>query len=91
MPVEILNKLIQFAQKHFSDEEQLSRQFGFPEENLDTHSEIHEQLIIDIFQLHQDISNGILNELDPISDFLNNWIILQVLIEDYKYKQYLKE
>lgn len=90
LSIEILNELIRFAEKHFSDEEEISREFGFPEEELESHREIHEQLILDIFQLHQDISNGILNELDTISDFLANWIIVHVLIEDYKYKPYLK-
>ena len=90
LSIEILNELIKYAQKHFSDEEKISREFGFPEEELSNHREVHEQLILDVFQLHQEISKGMLNELDAISDFLANWIILHVLIEDYKYKPYLK-
>ena len=84
-----LTSLIQFAQKHFADEEKISREFGFPDDHLAKHKDIHEKLIIDIFELHTDISSGVENDLGTIGDFLTQWIILHVLIEDNKYKKYL--
>jgi len=87
--VSTLNNLIQFAQKHFTDEEKISNEFGFPKENLIQHQEIHGQLIMDIFELHTNISSGVETDLDKIGDFLTKWIILHVLIEDNKYKKYL--
>ncbi len=84
-----LTNLIQFAQKHFSDEENVSKQFGFPEDSLSKHKNIHEKLIMDIFDLHNDISTDVVSDLGKIGDFLTEWIILHVLIEDNKYKKYL--
>ncbi len=87
--VSTLTNLIQFAQKHFADEERVSKKFGFPEDNLGKHKNIHEKLIMDIFELHTDISTGAVSDLGKIDDFLTKWIILHVLIEDIKYKKYL--
>ncbi len=86
-----LNNLIQFAQKHFTDEEKISKEFNFPEEDLTRHQKIHEQLVMDIFELHTDISSGVEKDIGKIHDFLTEWIILHVLIEDKKYKKYLLE
>jgi hemerythrin len=87
--VNTLNKLISFAQKHFTDEEKISSDFGFPDENLVEHKKIHEQLVMDIFELHTAVSKASEVDLEEIRTFLTNWIILHVLIEDNKYKAYI--
>jgi hemerythrin len=91
LAVDTLNRLIKFAQKHFADEEVISKQFGFPDEKCTQHQEIHEQLILDIFELHQDITSSASINLKNISNFLTEWIILHILIEDNKYKNFLTQ
>ena len=82
LAVDTLNRLIKFAQKHFAAEEAISKQFGFPDEKLTQHKKIHEQLIFDIFELHQEITSSTSIDLRSISSFLTEWIILHILIED---------
>jgi hemerythrin len=89
LAVDTLNRLIKFAQKHFAAEEAISKQFGFPDKKLTQHKKIHEQLIFDIFELHQEITSSASIDLRSISSFLTEWIILHILIEDNKYKNFL--
>ena len=89
LAVDTLNRLIKFAQKHFAAEEAISKQFGFPDKKLTQHKKIHEQLIFDIFELHQEITSSTSIDLRSISSFLTEWIILHILIEDNKYKNFL--
>jgi hemerythrin len=91
LAVDTLNRLIKFAQKHFAAEEAISKQFGFPDEKLTQHKKIHEQLIFDIFELHQEITSSTSIDLRSISSFLTEWIILHILIEDNKYKNFLPQ
>ncbi len=88
--VNTLNRLINFTQKHFADEEKISREFGFPDDKHGRHSDIHEKLVLDIFELHSEISRkGTSINLENISSFLTDWIILHILIEDNCYKEYI--
>ncbi len=87
--IDTLNGLIKFAQEHFADEEVISKEFGYPEEQQDRHRHIHEKLIYDIFDLHKEISGSESIDLKNISNFLNQWIILHILIEDNQYKAFL--
>ena len=89
--VETLNRMTAFAQKHFADEEAVSKQFGFPDDLRNRHQQIHEKLVFDIFELHKEIAESDVIDLDNISEFLTNWIILHILIEDNGYKAYLHD
>lgn len=89
LAVDTLNHLIKFAQQHFSDEETVTEQFGYPADELARHKNIHEQLVLDIFRLHEGITSGAVTDLDSIGNFLTEWIILHILIEDNKYKEFL--
>ncbi len=89
LTIETLSQLIQYAQKHFRAEEGLAERFGFPEEILATHKKTHEKLVMDIFQLNDDIETGKVKSMYDIEKFITNWLVLHILIEDKKYRDYL--
>lgn len=86
--IETMNRLINYAQTHFASEEELMEELNLPEETLEAHKRIHEQLIIDIFQLHADISSGKIASMKYIQNFLREWLVLHILTEDHKYKEH---
>jgi hemerythrin len=86
---ETLNRLIAYAQDHFSAEEDLLEKQGFPKELLAEHKEKHEQLVEDIFSLNEDLVNGRISTMGEIETFLVNWLVLHILIEDKKIRDHL--
>ena len=87
--IEAMNQLVNYAQNHFSTEENIIEQLGYPEDMLADHKDIHEKLIMDIFKLNEDIATGKQKSMYEIERFLTNWLVLHILIEDMKYKDHL--
>lgn len=88
--VNTLNQLIQYAQKHFSDEEQIAHDLKMPVELLDHHQQVHDKLITDVFTLNERIESGQVVDMATVETFIREWLVLHVLIEDQKYKPYLE-
>ncbi|RLE68101.1 MAG: hypothetical protein DRJ45_08450 [Thermoprotei archaeon] len=84
-----LNALTRYAQDHFGAEEDAARQVGFPEEDLKKLSESHEQLVQEIFDLHARVSETNQFNINEVEQFLADWLIMHVLIEDRKIKQFV--
>jgi hemerythrin len=87
--VETLNQLVQYAQFHFAEEERLLQKLNFPADSLAKHKRTHERLLIQIFDLHAKFAKGTKSTLPEIQQFLNEWLIQHILIEDKKYIGYL--
>lgn len=84
-----LNELIQFTDYHFQDEIRLLAASHYPKDQLEKHKEIHEKLILDIFELHRKYTQNEPQTLYEIEAFLNNWIIRHVLEVDKKYQPFI--
>jgi hemerythrin len=82
---ETLNKLIKYAEKHFSDEEEFLELIGYPQ--MEEHCEFHEKLVEDIFTLtnHKVLSNY---DTKKLIDFMKKWICYHIMSEDMKYKKF---
>jgi len=89
LTTETLNQLIDYAQTHFATEEEITGKLGFSEDFLENHKYVHEQLIIDIFNLNEDIVSGKIKTMYEIEKFLTRWLVLHILTEDKKYRDYL--
>ena len=87
--IETLNELINYAEKHFDTEECIIEKFNLPRALIDNHKNIHENLITEVFQLNEDFASGKITSMYDIEKFLTKWLILHILIEDKKYKDYL--
>ncbi|MBF0199208.1 MAG: hemerythrin family protein [Planctomycetes bacterium] len=81
-----LNELTKYAQDHFSHEENILKDTDFPTSELENHKQIHANLILEIFSIH---NTQMSNQLGEVKRFLTNWLIMHILIEDRKYLKYL--
>ncbi|GBD92299.1 bacteriohemerythrin [bacterium BMS3Abin04] len=87
----ILNKLIQYTEAHFKDEEKIAKASRCPANTLQEHIAEHEKLIEDIFNLNSELQSGKERTLSQLEEFLDKWLILHVLVHDKAYAYYLKK
>lgn len=84
----ILNKLIQYAQKHFADEEKFMVSIDYP--GLLGQQQEHAKLIEQVFELHECYEKGYLGVTSDLGEFLRSWLLDHVLSEDMKIRDYLQ-
>lgn len=87
----ILNSLIKYAEQHFRDEEKVMKIAGYPSEKIDEHIRIHEQLVTEIFNLHQEYRQSEEKTIHELELFLNNWLIKHILTMDKEFAPYCKD
>lgn len=84
-----LDFLIQYAQDHFAEEEQLMQKYGFPE--LESHQKKHEYLKKETIEYKRRFGTGeSMDDIDFIK-FLKDWIVDHILTEDRKYGPFLNK
>ena len=76
----LLNRLVDYAQKHFTNEEALMREIGYVD--LDNHCSHHEKLFEQIFSLNAKFSDRTLNPAHDTLLFLKNWLSDHIVHED---------
>ncbi|MBU0993003.1 MAG: bacteriohemerythrin [Proteobacteria bacterium] len=87
---ETLSQLIHYAESHFKKEEAWAEEIKYPQDLLNTHKEIHEKLLEEIFIIHDNISKeGGLKGIFQTEMFIARWLILHILTEDKKYQNHL--
>jgi hemerythrin len=83
-----LREMIDYAKEHFTDEEKLMQERGFPE--LESHKEQHTYFI----KTTAELSLGALDNQEmvfsEIVEFLKLWLTFHVLKYDMKYRDYFK-
>ncbi len=84
----ILNSLIRYTEEHFRDEESVMELSGYPPEKIEAHKKIHEQLVKDIFALHEEFKSNDEKSLHEVEVFLNSWMIQHILTQDKKLTPY---
>ena len=83
-----LNFLIDYAEYHFSEEENLLKQHGYT--NYESHREKHETLMSEILELKEKINKNYKEmDIEVLIDFFKHWIIEHILTEDRKYGPFL--
>ena len=83
----VLNKLIQYGERHFRDEEAIMTREGYP--LLESHHKIHELLIEEVFKLNEElISKNPLLERD-MTKFLKQWLVEHIVTNDYEFRNFL--
>lgn len=87
---ETLNQLINYAQEHFNREEEIAEKGGVPQELIDRHREIHNKLVEDVFMFNEKLSSGEDMEVEEIEQFLTDWLIMHILVEDRRFSEYLR-
>ncbi|MBU4262868.1 MAG: bacteriohemerythrin [Proteobacteria bacterium] len=85
----ILNRLVQYTEEHFRDEEKLMEIARFPAEQLHAHMKEHEKLTEEIFRHGENWSSYGKEALPEIGLFLKEWLMEHILTSDMKYSKYV--
>ncbi|MBU0910013.1 MAG: bacteriohemerythrin [Proteobacteria bacterium] len=85
----ILNRLVQYAEKHFRDEEKLLEIARYPAEQLNAQIREHEKLTEEIFRHCENWSNYGQEALPEIGRFLKEWLMDHILTSDMKFSKYV--
>jgi len=82
-----INKLIQYTQEHFTDEEEAMEKAGYPA--LDEHKSIHAKLLNDVTVFKKRVDNGEKEATTNFYHFLRDWLLTHIIEEDMQYKPFL--
>lgn len=78
--LQVLNRLVAYAEEHFQHEETLMRDIGYP--RLARQQDLHEKLYSSIFALNEKLSLDAAKVDAETMRFLKNWIVEHILKED---------
>ena len=84
----ILDRLIQYTSVHFSYEEGLMRQCGYPD--LAAHHRQHEDLVKQVQGFQSDYQAGHVAMTVQVLEFLKDWLQHHIAGTDQKYAPFLK-
>lgn len=82
-----LNRLIRYAEKHFSDEEALMAKARYP--GLKDHIAEHERLMAQVFELHTKLMNREATFSTELFNFLREWLIDHILNADMDFGRFV--
>ena len=85
----ILDRLIQYTSVHFSYEEGLMRQCGYPD--LAAHQAEHQALTKQVLSFQADFDAGRTTMTVQVLNFIRNWLQQHIAGSDQKYAPYLIE
>lgn len=83
----ILDELIQYTIVHFSTEERLFKQFGYPD--FVAHKKEHDDLTAQVKKLQADLKSGKITLSMQVATFLKDWLKVHILQTDKKYVAFL--
>ncbi len=84
----VIETLEDFVLVHFSEEEQLLREVGYPEWRQ--HKEMHDAMYELVFKMKADVEHGRTPDAQLLFAILNDWLVGHILGEDRKYMPYLE-
>ncbi len=83
----VLTELVHYTIYHFSTEERLFREYGYPE--YDEHKQIHDDLTRKAKELKESFDRGNKMITIDVMLFLSNWLNVHILEVDKKYSEFL--
>jgi hemerythrin-like metal-binding protein len=85
---EVVERMIAYAVRHLSEEEQLLEECNYPD--LAKHKEMHREFLAKILEIEKAIENGDdAPSVEKLCDFLENWLSHHILEADRQYRPYL--
>jgi hemerythrin len=85
----IFDELVAYTQYHFSAEEKLMRDNGYPK--LTEHMKFHDGFTTEILRFQKEVKTGKIGISIQIRDFLKDWLIKHVMGEDQKYTSFFNQ
>ncbi len=84
----VLNRLVQYVEEHFRDEEALMTTAHFPD--LPKHRIEHEKLTREIFLLAEKHASGVAEIGIEVMEFLKNWLLDHILHQDKQLERHFE-
>ena len=85
---ETLTEMINYAREHFTDEEVLMQQYGYPD--IELHKKQHDYFITTTAELAISFMDNQQTTGDEIAEFLILWLLNHILKSDMKYRDFFK-
>jgi len=92
---ETIQKLIEYTKTHFTDEERLMRENGYPA--YQAHKKRHEAFIEEVQKFnneHQKVDDDLLENYSLVTDvlfYLKSWLCGHILVVDKEYSPFLNK
>jgi hemerythrin len=83
----VLDGLVSYARTHFTTEENLLREHGYPE--LEAHIKTHQNFTAKIADMQRQFKEGRLTSALTISNFLKDWLVNHIVGTDRHYADFL--
>jgi hemerythrin-like metal-binding protein len=88
---DILHELVQYTIYHFDEEEKLFSKYGYIEIEEEEHKRAHEDFVRKITDFKNRLDKNTRLLTVELIDFLKDWLIDHILVEDQKYAEYFKK
>jgi hemerythrin len=85
----ILDRLVQYTTMHFAHEERLMQAHGYP--GFAGHKALHDALAAKVVQFQVDFKAGHATMSIALLNFMKDWLIEHIQIEDRKYAPFVLE
>jgi hemerythrin len=86
--LQVLNRLVAYAEEHFQHEEALMQSIGYP--GLARQQELHEKLFSSIFTLNEKLSQSSIKVDSETLRFLKDWLVEHIVKEDTHIGDFMK-
>ena len=86
---QVLDRLIEFSRLHFSAEERLLEQYGFPQ--LPQHRHEHGRLLAQVIEAAHRVQHGEALQMRPLLEFLREWYCSHIEHDDHAYGPWLND
>lgn len=84
-----LSLMTEYSQNHFKDEEKSLEEYGY--EDFDSHKEKHKRFLKKTMKFNQATMVGVTEVPVLVLEYLKDWWVVHILVEDMKYKPLLKD
>lgn len=88
-----IDELLNYVRDHFSQEEAMMHQSGFPD--IVGHIVVHNAFLIEILNLENRVLTGDVGEIHAVAvalpKLVGDWLIDHIAIEDQKYASYVRK
>lgn len=85
----IIKDMSAYTITHFSYEEKLMQQYGYPE--YEAHKKQHDTFVKKVKEFEAEIAKGNITITLNVANFLKDWLINHIQITDKKYSSFFKE
>eukprot|EP01012_Entosiphon_sulcatum_P027785 TRINITY_DN3352_c0_g1_i1.p1 TRINITY_DN3352_c0_g1~~TRINITY_DN3352_c0_g1_i1.p1 ORF type:complete len:170 (+),score=37.81 TRINITY_DN3352_c0_g1_i1:45-512(+) len=85
----IITELTDYCYQHFAFEEEYIARHGYPE--TDNHKESHDLFFEKVLYKSAEWEQGLLIRTEELTQFLYDWLVKHILVQDKAYAEYLNE